>query len=72
VLAVLGTDSGLQWQILAQRLATRFPDRWADTTGDAVSAQLRSLGVPSVDVKQFGRALKGCRRADVENAARSR
>jgi len=72
VLEVLGADPGLQWQILAERLAARFPDRWADASADALSAQLRSLGVPSVDVKMAGRALKGCRRADVETAARSR
>jgi hypothetical protein len=70
VLAVFGTDPGLQWQILAARLATRFPDRWADTSGEALSAQLRKLGVPSVDVKQFGRVLKGCRRTDTESATR--
>jgi S-DNA-T family DNA segregation ATPase FtsK/SpoIIIE len=58
--------------VLAERLAKRGPDRWADASGDALSAQLRSLGVPSVDVKMAGRALKGCRRADVEAAAGSR
>jgi DNA segregation ATPase FtsK/SpoIIIE, S-DNA-T family len=72
VLEVLGTDPGLQWAVLAERLAKRFPDRWADATADALSAQLRSLGVPSVDVKSAGRALKGCRRGDVETAAGSR
>jgi hypothetical protein len=72
VLEVLGTDPGLQWPVLAERLAKRFPDRWADASGDALSAQLRALGVPSVDVKMAGRALKGCRRADVQSAAGSR
>jgi DNA segregation ATPase FtsK/SpoIIIE, S-DNA-T family len=72
VLEVLGADPGLQWPVLAERLAKRFPDRWADASGDALSAQLRSHGVPSVDVKMAGRALKGCRRADVEAAAGSR
>jgi DNA segregation ATPase FtsK/SpoIIIE, S-DNA-T family len=72
VLAVLGSDTGAQWPALAERLAGRFPDRWADVTGDALSAQLRSLGIPSVDVKTGGQARKGCRRADVETAARSR
>jgi S-DNA-T family DNA segregation ATPase FtsK/SpoIIIE len=70
VLQVFGSDPGLQWQILAARLDAQIPDRWADTSPDAVSAEVRGLGVPSVDVKQFGRALKGCRRADVEAAAR--
>jgi len=68
VLAVFGTDPGLHWQILAARLAARFPDRWADATAESVSADCRALGVPSVDVKQFGQVRKGCRRADVQAA----
>jgi S-DNA-T family DNA segregation ATPase FtsK/SpoIIIE len=70
VLAVFGRDAGLQWPVLAARLAAQIPDRWAGATSDSVSAQCRGLGVPSVDVKAFGRALKGCRRADVEGATR--
>jgi hypothetical protein len=70
VLAVFGTDTGLHWPVLAARLGAQIPDRWKDATADSVSAQARGLGVPSVDVKQFGRVLKGCRRADVEAAAR--
>ena len=35
VLEVLGTDTGLHWQVLAERLNTRIPDRWTDTTGEA-------------------------------------
>ena len=58
-------DAGLHWAVLAERLAKRFPDRWADATADAVSAQLRSLGVPSVVVKAGGQSLRGCRRDDV-------
>jgi len=69
VLQVFGNDAGLQWQVLAARLAAQIPERWEDTAADAVSAECRKLGVPSVDVKQFGRALKGCRRADVLKAA---
>jgi hypothetical protein len=68
VLAVLGSDPGLHWNVLAERLAARFPDRWADATGDAVSAQCRGLRVPSVGVKVSGLTLKGCRRSDVEAA----
>ncbi len=69
VLAVFGTDTGLQWQIVAERLRSRLPDRYRDATAESVSAQVRAAGVPSVDVKQFGKALKGCRRADVEAVA---
>ena len=66
VLAVFGTDAGLQWQVLADRLAGQFPERWAGATKDAVSAQCLDLGVPSAQVKQGGRNLQGCRRLDVE------
>ena len=72
VLQVFGREPGLQWQVLAARLDAQIPDRWADTPAEAVSAECRALGVPSVDVKQFGKALKGCRRADVEAARGSR
>jgi hypothetical protein len=68
VLQVFGPDAGLQWQVLAARLDAQIPDRWSDTSAEAVSAECRARGVPSVDVKMFGKALKGCRRADVERA----
>src|SRR5262249_33812128 len=35
VLAVLGTDTGLQWGDLAARLSSRFPARWAGPTSHA-------------------------------------
>jgi S-DNA-T family DNA segregation ATPase FtsK/SpoIIIE len=72
VLAVFGSDAGLQWADAAARLASRFPARWDGASGDAISAECRALGVPSVDVKSAGRALKGCRRADVQAAAGAR
>jgi hypothetical protein len=70
VLAAFGIDPGLHWQILAERLAVRFPDRWAEATGDSVSADCRALGVPSVTVKVAGQTLRGCRLADVQARAR--
>jgi DNA segregation ATPase FtsK/SpoIIIE, S-DNA-T family len=68
VMMVIGSDPALHWAVLAERLAARFPDRWADAGGEAVSAQVRKLGVPSVDVKMSGVTLKGCRRGDVQAA----
>ena len=68
VLACFAGEPGLWWQQLAERLASRFPDRWADVTAEAVSAECRARGVPSVDVKIDRRSLKGCRRADLERA----
>ncbi len=69
VLAVFGTEAGLQWPTLAERLSRGFPDRWADATAEVVSAECRARGVASVDVKANGVPLKGCRRAAVEKAA---
>ncbi len=71
VLAVFGPDAGLQWAALAERLAARFAERWAGATAEAVSAECRDLGVPSVDVKAAGVVRKGCRRADVQAATRT-
>jgi S-DNA-T family DNA segregation ATPase FtsK/SpoIIIE len=69
VLAVFGGDAGLQWGDVAARLASRFPARWDGVTADAISAECRARNVRSVDVKSGGKALKGCRRADVETLA---
>jgi hypothetical protein len=69
VLAVFGSDAGLHWAVLAERLAGQFPDRWAGVTADAISQQCRDLGVPSVDVRASSRTLKGCRHADVLRVA---
>ena len=69
VLAVFGSDAGLQWGDLAARLASRFPARWDGATGDAISAECRARGVPSVNVRGAGGQAKGCRRADVEAVA---
>jgi DNA segregation ATPase FtsK/SpoIIIE, S-DNA-T family len=72
VQAVFGADAGLQWGDLAARLASRFPARWEGATADAVSAECRALGVPSVDVKSGGKALKGCRLDGVQAAVGAR
>jgi S-DNA-T family DNA segregation ATPase FtsK/SpoIIIE len=64
--AVFGGEAGLQWAELAERLAERWPGRWADLTAEAASAALRGKGVPSVDVKRSGMVAKGCRRVAVE------
>ena len=69
VLEMLGGATGMHWQALADQLAARFPERWQDTTADAVSAECRARGVPSVLVKAEGRSARGCRAADVEQAA---
>jgi S-DNA-T family DNA segregation ATPase FtsK/SpoIIIE len=69
VLSVFGEDAGLQWGDVAARLASRFPARWEGVTADSISAECRARDVRSVDVKSGGKALKGCRRTDVEPLA---
>jgi hypothetical protein len=59
---------GLHWAELAARLATAYPEHYRDVTPDAISAQLRALGVPSVDVRRDGQVRKGAR-ADAIRAA---
>jgi DNA segregation ATPase FtsK/SpoIIIE, S-DNA-T family len=68
VLAVF-EGPGMHWDDLADRLAARWPARWADVTGDAVSAQMRAKGVPSVMVSVAGAKARGCRRVAVEREA---
>jgi DNA segregation ATPase FtsK/SpoIIIE, S-DNA-T family len=65
-LAMFNGETGLHWGVLAERLVHRWPDRYAGATAESVSAELRALGVPSVQVKLNGENLKGCRRRDVE------
>jgi len=38
-------EAWISWPQLAQRLATQYPEHYADLTADAISAQVRSLGV---------------------------
>jgi hypothetical protein len=68
VLQVFSSDPKLQWEVLAARLAAQIPDRWADTSPDAVSAEVRGRGVPGSQVWQFGKNRQGCLRADVAEA----
>ena len=72
LLQVFGENPGLHWGVAADRLAERWPDRWADLTGETLSAQCRGLGVKSVDVRVDGTSLKGCRKVAVEWAVRDR
>lgn len=74
VRAALGADPFASWQVLAARLASAVPEAYADLTADALSAQVRALGVPSVDGRDGGggRVLKGCRVAAVEQASERR
>jgi hypothetical protein len=59
-------EAGLHWTVLAERLAARWPDRYAGLTADAISAQLRDAQVPSVTVSAGGAKARGCRRDAIE------
>ena len=72
VLAAFGLAPALHWTELAARLAERFPERWDGDSPDAVSAECRAKGVPSVVVTVSGDRGRGCRREAVETAAGQR
>ena len=69
VLEAFGGAPALHWAELAERLAERSPERWEGTSGDAVSAELRGRGVPSVVVTVAGERGRGCRLEAVQAAA---
>jgi len=68
VFATVGR-TGLPWRQLPELLATHVdPDTYTRHTPESLSALLRGLGVPSVDVKVDGKGIKGCRLDDVRAA----
>lgn len=72
VLEVFGSSGGLPWQVIAGRLAETMPEHYADLTADTISAQLRALNVPSVNVKWDGQVLKGAKADDIHTATTRR
>lgn len=68
VLLVFLGDERLHWQTIAGRLAEQMPEQYADTTPDSISAQLRSLGVPSVNVNRDSQVRKGAKAVDIKTA----
>ncbi|MDQ7910800.1 cell division protein FtsK [Phytohabitans sp. ZYX-F-186] len=53
-------EDRLQWQTLAARLTDVIAEAYAGTTSEAISAQVRAFGVPSVNVRDGDEVLKGC------------
>jgi len=68
----LGNRPGVHWGPLAELLAEHQPEAYTGITADALSALLRGVGVPSVDVKVEGSVRKGCRLAEIQAAAQRR
>ena len=66
--AVQPGEKWVSWQHLATRLAERFPDSYGEVTADAISAQVRAFGVPSVNGKRGGQVLKGAKLDAIEQA----
>jgi len=52
-------EARISWPELAARLRERMPEHYADITADAISAQLRALGVPSKNVRDPSHFAKG-------------
>jgi DNA segregation ATPase FtsK/SpoIIIE, S-DNA-T family len=70
ILSVFRGEPALHWTELAERLAGSIPERWADVSPAALTAQCRDLGVQSVPVTRARESSRGCRREHVERAAR--
>jgi hypothetical protein len=65
-------EAFVSWQQIAARLAEQLPEHYAGVTAEAISAEVRATGVPSVNGKQAGQVLKGARAADVVEAMERR
>ncbi len=68
LLAVMGPDGRAHWDTLAGRLSNQMAEQYDGTTPDAISAQARALGVPSVNVKRDGVVRKGVSADDIRAA----
>lgn len=65
-------EAWISWPQIAARLAERWPEHYADLTAEAISAQVRSFKVPSVNGRVDGQVLKGAKVAEVETAMERR
>ncbi|MFF3442114.1 hypothetical protein [Streptosporangium sp. NPDC002721] len=65
-------ETGLDWAQMAARLAERIPEHYTDLTAETISAQLRALGVASVNIKRDGQVLKGAKQAAITTALAQR
>jgi S-DNA-T family DNA segregation ATPase FtsK/SpoIIIE len=67
-------EPGMPWQVLADRLAERWPEFYAGITADMVRESLERYDVPSQDVKVkvdgAWKTIRGVRRASLETAKR--
>lgn len=66
----LAGEAALSWDQLAERLREQLPERYADATGDAISATLRNLklGIESKNVRVGEKVLKGVQKTVLDRA----
>lgn len=65
-------ESGMPWEVLAQRLAETWPEFYAGVTADMVRETLARYDVPTQDVKVGRKNLKGARRTAIDAALHPR
>ncbi|MBI1759333.1 MAG: cell division protein FtsK [Actinobacteria bacterium] len=65
-------ETGVSWARLAERLVEQIPEHYTDVTPAAISAQLRDLRIPSVNIKDAGQTLKGAKTLDIDTAIHRR
>jgi hypothetical protein len=65
-------EAWISWQSIAARLAEQFPEAYADTTTEAISAQVRALGAQAKKGREGTASLWGVPRDQVLEAIRRR
>lgn len=65
-------ESGMPWEVLAQRLADMWPEFYAGVTADMVRETLARYDVPTQDVKVGRKNIKGARRTAIDCALQAR
>jgi S-DNA-T family DNA segregation ATPase FtsK/SpoIIIE len=65
-------EAWISWKQLAERMAEQLPEHYADLTQEAISAQIRALGVEPKKGKFEGASLWGVPRDRIEQAAKRR
>jgi S-DNA-T family DNA segregation ATPase FtsK/SpoIIIE len=65
-------ESGMPWDVLAQRLAEAWPEFYEGITADMVREALARYDVPTQDVKVGRRNIKGARRTALNAALQAR
>jgi len=65
-------ESGMPWEVLAERLAAMWPEFYAGITAEMVRESLARYNVPTQDVKVGRKNIKGARRTAIDAALLAR